>query len=445
MNCLAYVFVASGTYEMPDATTEINDPILLVGEDGPETTILQATGEEHRLLSASSPNFLMSGFTVTGGKASDNLGGALRLVAGTVTNCIFYGNKSSAGGRGGAVFLGSADALLTCSVVTNNSVSGSGGGVYALDGRIERCYFEGNTASGSGGGVYLADGQVVQCTFENNTSSIAGGGVAGSSSTVGVVSNCVFRNCRAGSSGFTCTGGGASNLAVVRDCTVENCSAGRGGGLADIATVSHCLIRGCTNLDPATGYIFLGGGGYYSENAVTSMDNTLLAENESVSGGGAIASKPSVRLRNVTIAGNRGRIPAVSLHNGDAYLSAVNSIIAYNSDLSSVTNGVSCTNAAGRAFSGLDHSCVFDDSYTNVAAKATVVGSIQKDPLFNLEMHKDLPYWSLRGVSPCKNAGAKLDYAADDVDLAGNPRINGSKPDMGCYECALGGMSIFVR
>ena len=84
-------------------------------------------------------------------------------------------------------------------------------------------------------------------------------------------------------------------------------------------------------------------------------------------------------------------------------------------------------------------------SYTNVTAGATVVGAIWKDPLFNLETHKDMPYWFLRGVSPCKNAGARLDYTADDVDLEGKPRIYGSRPDMGRYECALGGMSIFVR
>ena len=408
------VFVASGTYEMPDVTIEINDPISLIGEDGPETTILQAAGEKHRLLSASSPNFLMSGFTLTGGETADNLGGALCLVAGTVTNCIFRGNKSTTdSGRGGAVLLSSANALLTDSVVTNNSSSGSGGGIYILaGGRVEGCLVENNTASGQGGGV-------------------AGDGV-------GMVSNCVFRNCRT-ANGYGRFGGGAYNLALVSDCTVENCSAGRGGGLSDISAISHCLIRGCTNSDTSAPY-FLGGGGYYSEDTATSMDNTLLAENESVSGGGAIASKPSVHLQNVTIAGNRGSIPAVSLYKDTAYLSAVNSIIAYNSDLNSETNGVSCTNAAGRAFSKLDHSCVFDDSFDAAVAER----SIKADPLFNRGRKVDLPHWSLRGVSPCKNAGARLDYTADDVDLAGGPRVVG-RPDMGCYESAPVRLSVMVK
>lgn len=407
------VFVASGTYEMPDATIEINDPIMLVGEDGPETTILQATGEKHRHFYVNNVKFLMSGFTLTDGSAADDSGGAMRLVAGTVTNCIFRGNKSTTG-RGGAVLLASENALLTDSVITNNSSSGSGGGVcIVVGGRVERCLFEDNTAS-------------------------YGGGIAGSAGCVGEVRGCTIRNCKA-----TSNGGGAYQVKTLSDSVIEGCTASaRGGGLADVSVISHCTVTGCEGRGGSGDY--LGGGGAYSETFPMTFDNTLFTDNTSPYGGGAIGSKQQVVIRNVTIAGNKGPSPAVALYS-TARLSAVNSVVAYNSDKNDVTNGPSCRGSGGPAFSVLDHSCVFDDSYTNVTATATVVGSIQKDPLFNLEMRKSRPYWSLRGTSPCKDAGARLDYTADDVDLEGRPRVIGSRPDMGCYECALGGMAIIVR
>ena len=58
-------------------------------------------------------------------------------------------------------------------------------------------------------------------------------------------------------------------------------------------------------------------------------------------------------------------------------------------------------------------------------------------------------------TSPLVNAGDRLDYTKDDVDLDGNGRITGFNtrkrtkclPDLGCYETPWGvpGMVLLVR
>lgn len=40
----------------------------------------------------------------------------------------------------------------------------------------------------------------------------------------------------------------------------------------------------------------------------------------------------------------------------------------------------------------------------------------------------------LQDDSPCLDRGVSLAWMGDALDLAGNPRIAGSKPDMGAYE-----------
>ena len=40
----------------------------------------------------------------------------------------------------------------------------------------------------------------------------------------------------------------------------------------------------------------------------------------------------------------------------------------------------------------------------------------------------------LRKNSPCINAGARLDWTRDALDIEGNPRHRGGTPDIGCWE-----------
>lgn len=41
----------------------------------------------------------------------------------------------------------------------------------------------------------------------------------------------------------------------------------------------------------------------------------------------------------------------------------------------------------------------------------------------------------LRPSSPLRGKGLLLDGMADDLDLAGKPRVRDGKVDLGCYQC----------
>ena len=61
--------------------------------------------------------------------------------------------------------------------------------------------------------------------------------------------------------------------------------------------------------------------------------------------------------------------------------------------------------------------------------------------------YPDEPYWALTAGSPLRGKGADVGFTAEDLDLAGRPRLRDGKLDLGCYECWLnpGGMFMSVR
>ena len=79
------------------------------------------------------------------------------------------------------------------------------------------------------------------------------------------------------------------------------------------------------------------------------------------------------------------------------------------------------------------------------SADVTVDHCMTVDPEFNLGKRSKQPYWSVRGNSPCKNAGKKAEWMEGATDLVGNPRVFGGKPDIGCYESQSGGLVLVVR
>ena len=58
-------------------------------------------------------------------------------------------------------------------------------------------------------------------------------------------------------------------------------------------------------------------------------------------------------------------------------------------------------------------------------------GSFAADPKFADAAHGD---FTLRPSSPCRDVGAAADWMTDATDLAGNARILGAAPDIGCFE-----------
>jgi hypothetical protein len=186
------VLVSPGTYT-GDGNRDIDfdgKDVVLIGEEGPENTILNAEGTEsspHRVFEFGASAGLVTsaaridGFTITGGRTVGSGGsnpGAGILVIGspTISRCIIRGNWS---GDGGPVEPSKAEA--------SQRGCGFGGGI-AIENyspmRIEDCFIESNGADCEGGAVMVfhsTDLVFERCVIADNRGKgvwIAGGSCA---------------------------------------------------------------------------------------------------------------------------------------------------------------------------------------------------------------------------------------------------------------------------
>lgn len=175
---------------------------------------------------------LRNGFTRESGLASSeqNGGGAWCANSGLITQCILTTNTAS--GDGGGVFGGQ----VQNSILTSNSASGQGGG--ASGAALQGCTLTGNSAVGQGGGAH--NSTLRSCTLNGN-SALSGGGAQGGR---------------------------------LEDCRLADNRANQGGG-AQGSTLQRCVLTGNT--------ADLQGGGVFQ----SSLYNCVLTANSAGEGGGA--------------------------------------------------------------------------------------------------------------------------------------------------------------
>jgi len=116
------------------------------------------------------------------------------LKKGLVSGCVIENNRSELQyARGAGIYLETADAFVTRTVIRGNSLSYThntyldrgnthGAGVYMVNGTLENCLIVANTLNRknnhlgiTGGGVYQAGGTVVNCTIVENEGVYGGG------------------------------------------------------------------------------------------------------------------------------------------------------------------------------------------------------------------------------------------------------------------------------
>lgn len=182
------VVVAPGTYS--ETIDFLGKDIVVRGELGPESTILDGTGLTSslvRCVSGEPATAKLEGFTLRKGWAGSALpqnslviiGGGLAVVQSspTIENCHFINNRAPYGG--GAYFYFSQSLVKNCLFHSNRAYA-DGGGAEAFNGAVvfEDCDFTYNLAVNShGGGVHLTQGSpsLIGCTLANNTANIGGG------------------------------------------------------------------------------------------------------------------------------------------------------------------------------------------------------------------------------------------------------------------------------
>jgi len=166
---------------------------------------------------------VLDGFTITGGYATDRVGGGLLNYHAnpTIRRCVFFDNYASQGG-------GMANRYSSPTVTD--------------------CTFDGNLAPNGGGGMYNDYGHpiVESCVFYDNWTWYLGGGGMYCGGDDPIITNCLFTNNRAP------FGGGMYNAAAnptLINCTFSYNQGGAwGGGMQNDAgsnpIVTNCILWG---------------------------------------------------------------------------------------------------------------------------------------------------------------------------------------------------------
>lgn len=379
------VVVMDGTYPCPAPWTTITKPVTVRSQNGPAATILQgwnsgSAAANYRVMLVNHEKAFVSGFTLENGKwdsyvYGDQGCGALRVVAGVVSNCV----------------------------IRNSNGNDLGGGVNLRGGTITHCVIYGNKAyrsnnvsAGKAGGIYMTGGTLQYSVVSNNIACSADAG-CGIRMTGGITRHCLItdnlgNNAAVTGCGVHLAGGTMSECAITGNGVRDVTRSYAGGGVVQAGgTLRNCLIAGNRTSNRAAGVHQTGG----------TVENCTITANASSAfvGSGLYLAGANAIARNNVIHGNGAGVASEPLCN-----------IEYSSSKSFATNVV-VPATSGTANIGLD-------------------------PLFSDAAGGD---YTLGAGSPAIDAAAAIGLTTDLAGNLRPKDGNGDTvpvPDIGCYEAA---------
>jgi predicted outer membrane repeat protein len=230
----------------------------------------------------------------------------LHSYAATFSGLAARGGNASTDMGGGGIYSPSLGGALTVSncVVSGNSTSGYGGGIYGAGSlTVTDSTLSGNRSSWWGGDLYNGATMTVRgSTFSDNTvvgDAYGAGGLGGgiySTGQVMTVESCTLSGNHANSGGGLYYSGYNTYTETVRYCTIaDNTAAFRGGGIrktGGILTVQSCTLTGNSAIQ----------GGAVSALGILTIDTCTLSGNTASQVGGIYSGK--VTVLNSMVVGN---------------------------------------------------------------------------------------------------------------------------------------------
>ena len=233
---------------------------------------------------------------------------------------------------------------------------------------------------------------------------------------------------------------------TVRDCVVSNAHYTSGSGVG-LSAAAGLFDRGIIVNTDASGGASGGAAGlaaYLSGSAV--MRNSLVYKNATNKGEsklGVIYVTGDARMENCTVVSNTcGAYPAVYVAKTTAGGSAavVNNIAWGN--YFRVTPSATYQGGADWFVDSTASGIAWSNNCTSAAYQAGD-RTVTEDPRFRAPENFD---YALGKGTPCRNKGVRLDWMDGALDLDGNPRIFGARPDIGAFEfTGRDGTTIMLR
>lgn len=336
---------------------------------------------------------VIDGFTITGGCANQH--------------------KTKASG-GGVYAIGNVS-INACRIIENSAyfkneaydpIYALGGGIYlngSADASVTDCYFARNftTSSytvGMGGGLYARSAKVRGCLFEACVGEDGGGAMY---QDQGSLSDCTFRDCYSSSGGALYTIGGQ-----VSGIDVTYCRALNGGGISifEGSVVTHAKVWDCYADAEEYGADMGGTGGGIYVSGGTALGCVVYNNTSFIGGGICLRSGNAV---NCTVQHNATRKGTTAVVNIDEW-----------PESGALAGAVNCLSAS-------------DAEASNFIAPSAFAGRADTDAKRAALASAD---WNLSAGSRYIDAGSNTSSMQEPTDMAGNPRVMGSRIDVGAYE-----------
>ncbi|KPJ65162.1 MAG: hypothetical protein AMJ43_11230 [Coxiella sp. DG_40] len=377
------VLVADGTYKGPGNRNIdfLGKAITVRSQSSPENCIIdcQNHGCGFYFRSTEDRNSVIDGFTITNGYAP--FGGGIYCLGSNpmISNCII------------------ADAIYGSGIYCNNSSP-----------TINNCTITGNS---NRGGIFCDNGSPT-------------------------INNCIITDNSAGSGGGICC---IRSSPTITNCIISGNRAraitGKGGGIFSYSsslTIANCVITNNTTS-------FFGGGIFLQKGSSLTINNCIITGNKAVYGGGICALDSNATIINCTINDNIAiRDPGGGIFCDSSACPITNCII---------WNNVAPDGSQLYPSTNLTYSCIQNWTYGGEGNIDTDPCFVQpgywadiNDPNIIVEPNDPNAIWiegdyHLLPTSPCIDTGdPNYIPSPNETDLDGNPRISGTRIDMGAYE-----------